>query len=91
MRLNTPEENRAYVDGFIAANKANGLDWARVRVLLERVRAEYKARIDKKDDEIRRLRSMLVSQREEYESKIIDLESHIEALKIAWKHRNEGV
>lgn len=89
-RYETAVENRAYTDGYTRGIQATGHDWAIVRVKLIEVEENVKRQLAAKDEEIRRLRRELDRQREFYESEIIDRESHIEALKIAWKHRKEG-
>lgn len=89
IRYTTPGENRAYMDGYTRARQAGGLDWAELRIRVEAARDTVRDRLAEKDREIRRLRAELAAQREEYEGRILDLESQIEAHKIAWRHRRE--
>ena len=88
--LETPAENRAFMDGWVEATRASGLDWAKARVEMERVADEVRAVIGRKDGEILKLRGKLRQQKEAYEAKIISLESELEAWKLAWKHRGEA-
>lgn len=85
-----PADNRAYMDGWLKATQASGLDWAKARIEIERIADEVRALISKKDTEILTLKGQLRKQKEEYEAKLLDMESQLEAWKIAWKHRSES-
>lgn len=84
-----PAENRAYMEGFVKARQADGLDWAKAAVELVALREKVKAQIAGKDYEIYQLKLRMQKQREAYEEKITDLESQLEAWKLAWKHRGD--
>ena len=86
----TPDENRAYMDGFIKGRQKDDLEWWQVRMAVEAAKDLYTKTVAKKDAEIERLKEEKKRQRDEYERRIIDLESQIEAHKIAWRHRNEA-
>lgn len=85
----SPDENRAYMDGYSKAIQADGMDWALARVELIALEDKVKAIIAQKDSEINRMKAMMRKQKEAYEAKVIDLESQLEAWKLAWKHRDD--
>lgn len=84
-------DNRAYMDGFISAKKADGIDWAKARLALIELEQKTRSIIAAKDAEIADLKARLRVIERQYEDQILDLESQIEAHRIAWRHRNEAI
>lgn len=84
------ESNRAYIDGYVKARQADGMDWAIARVKLIELEEVMKKKLAAKDAEIAELKALIHAIQHNYEEKITDLESQIEAHKIAWRHRNEA-
>lgn len=65
------------------------IEWWQVRLAVDAAYALYKKTVATKNAEIARLRAENESMRQVYEKRIIDLESQIEAHKVAWRHRYE--
>lgn len=90
MTYENAEQNRAYIDGYVKARQADGMDWAIARVKLNELEEVMENKLAAKDNEIKELKAVLHATQRTYEEKILDLESQIEAHRIAWRHRNEA-
>lgn len=79
------EQSAYYMQGFVAAKQASGMDWARLRVAVEDARKQHIDICEEYEKRIQRLEQQIA----DLEHEIIRRDSEIEALKLAWRHRGE--
>lgn len=77
----TPVENRAYMEGYVAGKKADGLDWVRA----EMEKADAQEKIAKAWQEMLMIRDAALAALAEKDREIEELRSQVRAYQIAFR------